>query len=558
LGYGSDDFNGGEASGCLEQTQSGAIESNSAWYRFRTGAVGQLGFNIGHAREEDWDFALYRATHCGQLGEPVRCNFFDNREGAGYIGVGEDPSGDGDSLLFEPWLEVAPGEDYLLMINNYSNLNTGFSIQFTGSIWESNPLDALDCSIIDNLLGAPMAACKNETVVLDASLPGALGYQWYRDVGQGFFGIPGVGTPTYQALDSGIYRVVVDTGQGTVVSEVQLAFYDPPSTGPLGDIAYCHSPQRGFDLSVFDLQALGAQDPRSFGVSYHRTVEDAHTGHRPLPKSFIPDPGRQTLYVRTVSLANPDCYDASVDFVLEAVEVPQLEIPLEVALCGKPGTVEIGELLPDPQYSYQWDTGERTPSISVSREGEYTLTVTHGPGGTSCSTSRTVKVTLSESPRISKIEVRDMRANNKILVHLGDSAEYELSLDGGPFVGEREFSGVSPGVHTLAIRDLYGCGEIREEIVVVGIPASFSPNGDVLNETWQIQGLSTLDAPMVTIYDRYGKLIKEMDQKDAGWDGTFKGKPMPSTDYWFKLSYRSGNGGRTDAKYLQSHFSLRR
>jgi gliding motility-associated-like protein len=108
------------------------------------------------------------------------------------------------------------------------------------------------------------------------------------------------------------------------------------------------------------------------------------------------------------------------------------------------------------------------------------------------------------------------------------------------------------------MRDANGCGEVEEEIVVVGFLSIFSPNGDVLNETWQIEGLSTLNSPIVTIYDRYGKLIRQMNEFDPGWDGNFNGKPLPSTDYWFKLSYLDEDGNRTYAKYLQSHFSLRR
>ena len=178
--------------------------------------------------------------------------------------------------------------------------------------------------------------------------------------------------------------------------------------------------------------------------------------------------------------------------------------------------------------------------------------------GTSCSTSRTVRVSTSNVPLISKIDIEDMQVNNRVIVHAVGSAEYEFSLDDGVFQASNVFSGVAPGIHTVVLRDFHGCGELREEIVVVGFATGFSPNGDVLNETWQIAGLSTLDAPIVTIYDRYGKLIKQMDQNDAGWDGSFNGSPMPSTDYWFKLSYRDGQGNRTYAKYLQSHFSLRR
>jgi gliding motility-associated-like protein len=108
------------------------------------------------------------------------------------------------------------------------------------------------------------------------------------------------------------------------------------------------------------------------------------------------------------------------------------------------------------------------------------------------------------------------------------------------------------------MRDVLGCGEVSEEIVVVGYLSTFTPNGDVLNETWQVEGLSALNTPIVTIYDRYGKLIKQMNEYDPGWDGSFNGKPLPSTDYWFKLSYLDDDGNRVYAKYLQSHFSLRR
>ncbi|MGB3149918.1 MAG: hypothetical protein WBB27_04580, partial [Maribacter sp.] len=62
-GFGIDDFNGSSVSGCIAQA-TGTIESNSGWYRFRTGESGQLGFNIGFDVSEDWDFALYRTNDC--------------------------------------------------------------------------------------------------------------------------------------------------------------------------------------------------------------------------------------------------------------------------------------------------------------------------------------------------------------------------------------------------------------------------------------------------------------------------------------------------------------
>ncbi len=183
-GFESDDFNGAATSGCLEKTITDAIESNSAWYRFRTGASGQLGINIGINVSEDWDFALYKTSDCSDLGDHIRCNFFDNNDQNAFVGFGEDPTGTTENIQpacragrYEDWIQVAPGGDYYLLINNFSNSNSGFSIQFSGNIFVTNPNDALDCSIVSNLLGLPISACEGSTVVLDATTNNAVAYK---------------------------------------------------------------------------------------------------------------------------------------------------------------------------------------------------------------------------------------------------------------------------------------------------------------------------------------------------------------------------------------------
>ncbi|WP_421812624.1 T9SS type B sorting domain-containing protein [Flagellimonas sp.] len=557
-GLGTDDFNGAASSGCLEQTTTGAIESNSAWYRFTTAEAGQLGFNIGHNSNEDWDFALYRSSDCSNLGEPVRCNFFDNSENTSFIGVGEDPTGDEDSVHYEDWLQVEAGEDYYLFINNFSNLNSGFSIQFTGNIWVDYPNNALDCSIVSNLLGPPIAACEGDNVVLDATTSGAISYEWYRDTGSGYQLIAGANGATQNVQNSGQYRVVVATSAERIVSDVQVGFNEVPITGTVSDETFCYEVDMTFDLNSKNAEALGGMDPDDFVVSYHSTQTDADAGVHPLEKQYMLTGASETFYVRTTSLANPECYDASQSFALNVIETPVLRFDEQAVLCEAVGSLEIGETQPDTSYTYQWSTGEQTPSIMVSEAGEYTLTVTNQSNGMVCEASRTVSVEVSTMPMISSIDIKDMSANNTVTINMENNGVYEYSLDGGDYQNSNVFSSVPPGVHTVSMRDPYGCGVVEEDIVVVGYLAIFSPNGDVLNETWQIEGLSTLDSPIVTIYDRYGKLIKQMTEFDSGWDGSFQGKPLPSTDYWFKLSYVDNDGNRTFAKYLQSHFSLRR
>jgi gliding motility-associated-like protein len=58
----------------------------------------------------------------------------------------------------------------------------------------------------------------------------------------------------------------------------------------------------------------------------------------------------------------------------------------------------------------------------------------------------------------------------------------------------------------------------------------------------------------ITIYDRYGKLIKQFSSKTIGWDGKYNGVNLYSTDYWFTVEYKQ-NG--LD-KIFKSHFAMKR
>ncbi|NNC34956.1 MAG: T9SS type B sorting domain-containing protein [Croceitalea sp.] len=557
-GYDIDDFNGATSTGCLELTTSGAIESNSAWYRFRTGASGQLGFNIGHETTEDWDFALYQSDDCDNLGEPVRCNFFDNRDEQAYTGVGEDPTGNSDSVHYDEWLQVEPGQDFYLLINNFSNVNSGFSIQFSGEIFNTNPNDALDCSIVNNLMGPPIAACEGDPIELDATTSDATGYNWYSDVGNGFQLIVGENNPTLQVNSDALYRVEVIRPSSTIISDVQVAFTVNPNTNPVSNEVFCHQEDMIYDLGQKDSEALGAQNPNSFVVSYHASQAEADNNNSPLPKQYPKNPGVEVFYVRTTSVANQNCYDASQTFEINALETPVLTFDEQVNLCDNSPSVLIGESMPNPNFTYLWNTGETTSSILATQSGNYALTATNSFNGVDCIATRTVTVNSSVLPQIDDVEIDDLQTSNTVTIITTIDGEFEYQLDNGAFQSSNVFEAVLPGAHTITMRDTYGCGDVTEEIVVVGFLNHFSPNGDGLNENWHIDGLSSLNDPVVTIYDRYGKLIKQLSEFTPGWDGTFNGLPLPSTDYWFKLSYVDNNGNRTYAKYLQNHFSLRR
>jgi gliding motility-associated-like protein len=82
-------------------------------------------------------------------------------------------------------------------------------------------------------------------------------------------------------------------------------------------------------------------------------------------------------------------------------------------------------------------------------------------------------------------------------------------------------------------------------------PKYFTPNGDSLNDYWRIKFSENEPNLMVTIFDRYGKLMTQFDSINIGWDGTYQGNQMPSTDYWFVVKRENG-------KEFRGHFTLKR
>jgi gliding motility-associated-like protein len=155
--------------------------------------------------------------------------------------------------------------------------------------------------------------------------------------------------------------------------------------------------------------------------------------------------------------------------------------------------------------------------------------------------------------------LRELSDSNDVEIVVSGGGSYEYSVNGGPFQDSPIFTDLPPGENTVVVNDTNGCGATEPiPFLVVGYPKFFTPNGDGINDGWNIQGIETLTDPVVFIFDRYGKLLKQLDESSAGWDGTFNGRPMPSSDYWFRLEYTRQESGQQLTEVLRSHFSLKR
>jgi len=132
----------------------------------------------------------------------------------------------------------------------------------------------------------------------------------------------------------------------------------------------------------------------------------------------------------------------------------------------------------------------------------------------------------------------------RVLVDLADT------ISGKIFVGEAfEVAGRrlrTLGNHTIAISSFIGC----DSLVLVDIehynvyfPTAFSPNGDGVNDRYEVAGNDELlEVIEVAIYDRWGSLISS--GKD--WDGTDRGREAATGVYVYRVRLLMDDGAERE------------
>ena len=72
------------------------------------------------------------------------------------------------------------------------------------------------------------------------------------------------------------------------------------------------------------------------------------------------------------------------------------------------------------------------------------------------------------------------------------------------------------------------------------IPNAFSPNGDEVNDFWEILGLQNYPGNKLEVYNRLGVKLYETDNYQNDWNGTFNGESLPDGTYFYQLYLSEG------------------
>ncbi|BAO55541.1 T9SS type B sorting domain-containing protein [Nonlabens marinus] len=371
---------------------------------------------------------------------------------------------------------------------------------------------------------------------------------------------------TYQstaASETIFYRSSFDATSCYTTGSFELRTVAPPIAATPAAVELCDS---GDGTITYDLSnsSSAIQDGQSnTQVTYYNSQVDANSGNATInnTQTFTVD---TTVFARLEN-TNTGCFDITVVQV-QFGGLPNPQLPEEVVLCRDPqgmlvdGPAVLDTGLDPIDFSFEWTfDGALLPSemdarLITEQQGIYAVTVTNRNSG--CQITDQSLVRLAGAPDTFNIDITTQPFEDfqRIEISATGPDEYWFQLDDGLYQDSNVFENVTPGVHDITIAERNGCGSVTTQVFVYGYPKFFTPNNDGYNDTWNVFAGNRLPILQILIFDRYGKLLKQLNPTGAGWDGTFAGEPLPSTDYWFRLQYEFEG----EVRESSGHFSMKR
>jgi gliding motility-associated-like protein len=343
-----------------------------------------------------------------------------------------------------------------------------------------------------------------------------------------------------------------------IVDDLPQVFPIPTSLTSVCDDESIPALQNGtfpFDTSTFQSTLLGSQT--GMIVKYY----DANLALLQSPLLNPYTTSNQNVTVEIINSINNSC-KASEVVPLVINPVPNIDLIGSELICSdnlnftKVINVGLVNTSTIHNYTYTWYLNnvvipnQNQYTLTVNTEGVYTVEVKNIFG---CSSTRTITVTASNRAIIESVVVSDLVDENSIVVLLSPSSlgDYIYSIDGINYQTSNTFSNIAPGIYTVYVKDIKGCGITPKEVSVLGIPNYFTPNGDSYNDFWNIKGVNANlnSKTIIYLFDRYGKLLTRINPLRNGWDGTTNGDPLPASDYWYSIELEDGRN-------VKGHFSL--
>ena len=459
-----------------------------------------------------------------------------------FNGIEHPTNFNGQTKVLTAKADVIPGQTYhiKLVIADEGNYRYDSAIFLKGSSF-STGIDLGD----DRTFTNQNPVCTTESITLNATTTGVLNYQWFFNDNP----IPGETNstltlnPPYNVNQNGTYSVELTFSPTCIsTSEIDLDFATALTVDQTS-YTFCDTDAVQDGITTVTLSdiipTLFLNLPSNLQVNFYSSP----TSTVALSNSFLlTTPFQQTIYAK---ISNSSCYNP-IAVTLNINTFNAIINDETAAICNNVSTT----LTADSGFqSYTWNTGETTSSIQVTDAGVYTVLIENANG---CTKTKTFTVTNSEIATIENIVINGFDVNTSAEIMVSGNGIYEFSIDGVNYQSSPVFTNLTGLVYTAFVKN--GCGIVPKDFYLIQIPKFFTPNGDGINDIWYIKGIRPLTPnarSIVSIFDRYGKLLIQFPAFANGWDGTYNGQQMFADDYWYVIEL---GDGRT----AKGHFSLLR
>lgn len=499
-----------------------------------------------------WLINLLPATGCGGNGISINVQYeiWDITDtvllaigATGSLENTENPIWLQYALLFQT--EVGQSS-VILKIKNYGVGGCGNDLALDDIVFKT----CGDTVIIeDTSAGNGITICENETsiptqirAVPDSAVFSSHFYQWQESTDAiTWIDIIGENNNTYNTppLNSTIfYRVLVAEDASNInnnfcnsssdIYEIRVVS-NPNTPVSNGNLILCEN----------DPTPLSVALPSGINVNWY----DALIGGNLIQANsttFNPNGASGTYYAEAVTNIGNCESSTRTALNISYIELPKL-IDETLTFCENTEiTLHANSNIPN--VLYQWSTGETTEYITVKLPGTYTVNVSNN----GCTATKTIILNPINSPIIERV----YSDGKNIVVLTSNDGDFQYSLDGNNFQFSNIFTNIDGGFYTIYVKES-GCDEvITKEFLHFHIPKYFTPNNDGFNDVFDLKGIELFTNSQVSIFNRYGKLLKNAKNSTFFWDGTFAGQPLPSDDYWYIII--------VDNQKFTGHFTLKR
>ena len=396
------------------------------------------------------------------------------------------------SFDWVPNIGIMSGNTYFFVINE----DTDLFLTVTDAAGISTTLSAA-ATVLNELsdvnLGPDQDLCDNPNIVLNATTPGALSYDWST----------GQTTPSITISAPGTYSVVV-TG---TCNEVQDAVVISPCFVPL-EVSLGESQiVCAGETALIQAFATGGQPP--YNYSWIPTLSNS-------PGPFSVTINETTNY--TVIVQDTDGNSATTQLL---VLVPTSDVVVEL---GPDTIICIGDVIsldafhPDA-ISYSWNNGSTSEGIQVTSSGSYSVIV----AGACSFASDTIAVTsLSQTLPTFPRSVRYCEGKPTLIGPLVNDG-FQVFWSSGQTESPLEI--LLPGLYTATIISPCGSSSISVNAVEVDcscdvfMPNAFTPGVDGFNDLFKPVINCDVEEYEMEIFNRLGELIFETNDPELGWNG---------------------------------------